>query len=86
MDALSSHELGYAAIGLIGANAEIPLSVLRSIRGKTIYMAPDNDEAGLAMARRLEDTLRKMGIQHVTQRITIGNDLNDYLVHSRKKK
>lgn len=85
-DVLSASELGLPAIGLTGANTDLPLSLLSQLKNKTVYVIPDKDDAGQLMANRLSDLFRKARIQAVIQKLPVGNDLNDYLLKQRKFK
>lgn len=84
-DVLSAYELGLPAIGLTGAHTKIPADFLNIMRGKTIYIIPDNDPAGASMEIQVTKSLRSAGIQSIVQRVPHGKDLNDYLV-SRKRR
>jgi len=84
-DALSAIEMGLTAIGLTGASATFSTNLLRSMRSKTAYIIPDNDEGGKTMETRIAALLRQAGIQFVVQRVPHGKDLNDYLVWRKQK-
>jgi DNA primase len=83
-DTLSAFELRLPAIGLTGANTPFPEELLRSMRNKTAYLVPDNDESGRSMEERMIALFRKSGIQCVIQRVPHGKDLNDYLVWRKR--
>ncbi|MDB5406372.1 MAG: Zinc finger, CHC2-family protein [Rhodospirillales bacterium] len=85
-DVLSAHELDLAAIGLPGAGSHFPTNVFRALRGRTVYIVPDNDKAGMDMRTRLTTDFRRAGIQSVTKSLPVGKDLNEYLRHTRKSK
>ncbi|WP_092230669.1 toprim domain-containing protein [Bradyrhizobium sp. Gha] len=84
-DTLSATEMGLTAIGLTGASTTFSTNLLRSMRSKTAYIIPDNDEAGKAMEARVTALFRRAGIQFVVQRVPHGKDLNDYLVWRKQK-
>lgn len=84
-DTLSAFELGLTAIGLTGANTPFPEDLLRSMRNKTAYVIPDNDDSGRAMEERMVALFRKSGIQFVVQKVPKGKDLNDYLVWRKNR-
>ncbi|MEY9634087.1 DNA primase [Bradyrhizobium japonicum] len=84
-DTLSAIEMGLTAIGLTGASTTFSTDLLRSMRSKTAYIIPDNDEAGKAMEARITALFRRAGIQFVVQRVPHGKDLNDYLVWRKQK-
>lgn len=84
-DALSAIEMGLTAIGLTGASTTFSTDLLRSMRTKTAYIIPDNDEAGRRMEARIAELFRRAGIQFVVQRVPNGKDLNDYLLWRKQK-
>jgi DNA primase len=83
VDVLSAYELRRTAIGLTGAGTKLPGAVLSALRGRTVYILPDNDPSGERMAENTLAALRKWGIHAVIQKLPHGKDLNEYLVHSR---
>ena len=85
MDVLSAYELNLTAIGFAGASVKFPQSVLSSLKGKSVYIIPDKDEAGEKMAASTLRSLRSCGIQAVVQQLPQGKDLNDYLKLQRSK-
>jgi len=84
-DVLSAHELGLSAIGLLGAHDNIPLAVLRQMRGKTVYVVGDNDPSGRKMAQAQIRLLSKAGIDSKRKELEHGKDLNDFLGFMRSR-
>lgn len=82
-DVLSAFELGFTAIGLQGAASAIPRTVLSALRGRTVHIIPDIDDAGRRMALAATNALRSAGIQVVVQALPQGRDLNEYLTLTR---
>lgn len=79
-DVLSAHQLGYAAIGLIGASAPLPDEVAARLVGRKVEIFGDADKAGSRLASRLIDQLGRRGITTIQKRLPYGvNDLNEYL-------
>ena len=83
LDVLSAFELGLKAFGLLGAQMNLPREIVVVLRGKSVYIVPDNDDAGRMMADRLSRVFLSSGIDHVIQPPPTGNDLNEYLVKIR---
>jgi DNA primase len=83
VDVLSAHELGLVAVGIPGAYSMVPEALIQRLRGKLVYIVPDNDPAGEQMAERLRRALRGRDISSTIQTLPSGNDLNDYLRSSR---
>ncbi len=78
-DVMAAHQLGYAAIGLLGAATPLPTAVVRALRDRSIYIVPDNDEAGEKMLERVKAQLRSSGLTATSKRLSTGEDLSDYL-------
>lgn len=78
-DVMAAHQLGHAAIGLLGAATPLPTTVVRALRGRSIYIVPDNDEAGEKMLERVKAQLRSSGLSATSKRLSTGEDLSDYL-------
>ncbi len=84
-DVLSAYELKIPAIGLQGASSQLPKVVLNGLKEKIVNIISDKDDAGKRMASRLTVALRNAGIQSITKTLPIGNDLNEYLLMSRRE-
>jgi DNA primase len=78
-DVMAAHQLGHAAIGLLGATTPLPMAVIRALRGRSIYIVPDKDEAGEKMLERVKAQLRSAGLSATSKRLPVGEDLSDYL-------
>lgn len=79
-DVLSAHQLGYAAIGLVGASAPLPDEVVARLAGRMVEIFGDADKAGSRLASRMLDQLGRRGITTIQKRLPDGaNDLNEYL-------
>ena len=85
MDVISAHQLKLSAIGLLGASSGIPEDLLPALRTRSVYIVPDDDEAGEAMARNLSTRLKRAGIQSTVKRLTLGKDINEFLSKSRRQ-
>jgi DNA primase len=84
-DVLSAHELGHVAVALLGGSAAVPLDFIARLKGKTIRIIPDNDQAGGRMGASLGHLLTKHGVDNIIQAWPDGiNDVNEYLVSVRK--
>lgn len=82
-DVLSAHELGYSAIATLGASQGLPVNIIKELTAKTVYIVGDNDDAGRKMAESTSKRLAKSGVASKIQKVPVGNDLNDYLIHLR---
>jgi DNA primase len=85
-DVMAAHQLGYAAIGLLGGSTPLPMDVVRALRGRSIYMVPDNDVMGETMVTRIKAQLRSAGLSATTKRLPIGDDLSDFVRIRRGRK
>lgn len=85
MDTLSAIELGYDAIGLIGANMGLNKEHLRRLRGKHVVILLDWDQTGENRAAELQNELRSFGIASTRKkRPSLGvKDVNDHLMIAR---
>ena len=83
-DVISAHELGIAAIGLVGANARLDANTVNRLRGRNVAVFGDNDGPGARFSRNLVKLLSEKGITAIPKRLPSGvNDLNDHLRQSR---
>lgn len=79
-DVLSAHQLGIAAIGLVGAGARPDAAVIASLAGRNVSACGDADKAGASLAQGLIRLLSPHGITVARMRLPAGlNDLNDFL-------
>lgn len=78
-DVMAAHQLGYAAIGLLGGSTPLPVDVVRALRGRSIYIVPDNDAVGETMVTRVKAQLRSAGLSATTKRLPAGEDLSDFV-------
>ena len=78
-DVMAAHQLGYAAIGLLGGTTPLPMDVVRALRGRSIYIVPDNDAVGETMVARIKAQLRSAGLSATTKRLPVGGDLSDFV-------
>ena len=78
-DVMAAHQLGYAAIGLLGGSTPLPMDVIRALRGRSIYIVPDNDVVGEKMVARVKAQLRSAGLSATTKRLPTGEDLSDFV-------
>lgn len=79
-DVLSAAELGYDAIGLLGASSSMPRPIIDALRGKFVHLIPDQDAAGARMGQRLQQELAQHGISVVVQELPPGcKDINELL-------
>ncbi|MBX7532640.1 toprim domain-containing protein [Qipengyuania sp. 1XM1-15A] len=85
IDVLSAHELGRVALGLPGAFTSLSSELCKRLSDKTIYLLPDDDEAGAQMAERTRNVLLNHGVQVHIQKLSTGSDLNEYLIAHRSK-
>jgi DNA primase len=83
MDVLSLHEFGLTAIGLPGAATRPSAEVFHSLKGKIVYVLPDQDEAGDGMVEALVPLLRLYRIECVVQELPRGKDANEFLMRRR---
>lgn len=85
-DVMAAHQLGYAAIGLLGATTPLPMAVIGALRGRSLYIVPDKDAAGEKMLERVKAQLRSAGLSATSKRLPAGEDLSDYLRMRRGRK
>lgn len=87
IDALSAIELGYSAIGLLGANAQLGGTQLKVLRKKRVHILLDWDHTGERRATQLQHEFRRNGIVSVRKSRPSPNakDVNDYLRELRKE-
>lgn len=79
-DVLSAHQLGWTAIGLVGAGAKPDATTLSKLAGRNVAVFSDADKAGAALSRAITQSLRSHGATVVRKILPLGlNDLNDYL-------
>jgi DNA primase len=78
-DVMAAHQLGYAAIGLLGGTTRLPMDVVRALRGRSIYIVPDNDAVGESMVTRVKAQLKSAGLSATTKRLPVGEDLSDFV-------
>jgi DNA primase len=79
-DVLSAHELGRAAIGVLGTSARIDDKVLARLKQYNVVVLGDADVPGQAFSAKLVALLARRGITAVTRPLPAGcNDINDYL-------
>ncbi len=85
IDTLSAIELGYGAIGLIGANAKLNKEQLSQLRGKQVVILLDWDSSGETGAADLQKEMRKFGIASTRKRCPSPTvkDVNEYLMERR---
>ena len=84
-DVLSAHELGQAAVALLGGGAQLPSNFMAQLKGRTIRILPDNDSAGRRMGLSLGQSLAKYGVDPIVQSWPVGiNDVNEYLISVRQ--
>lgn len=79
-DVLSIHQMGLAAIGVLGGTTALPNDVVKCLRGKDIYIVPDRDAVGETMVQRLKAQLMLAGISAITKRLDMGGDVNERLM------
>lgn len=85
-DVLSAHQLGWNAIGLVGAGARPDATVLSRLAGRNVVIFGDADKAGAALSRGITQSLRSHGTTVIRKRFPPGiNDLNDYLRHTQER-
>lgn len=82
-DVLAAHDLGRAAIGLLGSMAMIPSDALVALKGRSVCLMPDMDRAGDEMERRLGKQLDRARISWVRKTLPFGSDLSEYLSMKR---
>ncbi len=83
-DTLSAHEMGHAAVGLVGANAHLDQATIDRLRGHNVVLIGDRDPAGQSFARDTVRLLSRQGITAVTRQLPVGtNDINDLLRQQR---
>lgn len=78
-DVLSVHQMGLAAIGVLGGTTALPNDVVESLRGKDVYIVPDGDAVGDTMVQRLKAQLQRARILAITKRLDMGGDVNERL-------
>ena len=85
IDTLSAIEIGYSAVGLIGAGATFTRNNILSLIGKNVDILLDWDEQGEVRSEKLVKELRSHGVAAVRKQIFNSsiNDLNDFLVKER---
>lgn len=83
-DTLSAHELHRPAIGLVGANAHLDLTVIERLRGHNVILVGDRDVAGQRFARDMIRLLSQQGITAIARKLPAdANDINDLLRQQR---
>ncbi|WP_454758822.1 toprim domain-containing protein [Caulobacter segnis] len=85
-DVLAAFELKMPAIGLLGGATSLPESTVNSLKGKMVYVVPDNDDQGSRMSAGVNEQLHRAGIHSLTKTIPTGKDINEYLLISRTVK
>jgi DNA primase len=85
-DVLSAHELKLSAIGLLGGASRLPEHLLRALRGRRVLVVPDADDVGGRMSATVLADCRRRGIQCVIKPLSVGKDVNEYLLLSRHRK
>jgi DNA primase len=84
-DVVSAHKLSLAAIGILGGSSRLPDNVLSALKGRTVYIVPDADDAGSRIAAKLRENLRSRGIRCITKPLSMGKDINEFLLLSRRR-
>jgi len=79
-DVLSVHQMGRAAIGVLGGMTALPNEVVESLSGKDVYIVPDRDAVGETMVQRLKAQLQRAGVSTITKRLDVGGDVNERLM------
>jgi len=79
-DVMSIHQMGLAAIGVLGGTTALPKDVMKELRAKDIYIVPDRDAVGETMAQHLKAQLQRAGLSTVTKRLDMGGDVNERLM------
>ncbi|HXV00563.1 MAG TPA: toprim domain-containing protein [Caulobacteraceae bacterium] len=79
-DVLSVHQMGRAAIGVLGGMTALPNEVVESLSGKDVYIVPDRDAVGETMLQRLKAQLQRAGVSAITKRLDVGGDVNERLM------
>lgn len=79
-DVMSIHQMGLAAIGVLGGTTPLPNDVVECLRGKDIYVVPDRDAVGETMVQRLKAQLQRAGLSAITKRLDVGSDVNERLM------
>lgn len=83
-DVLSAAELGWEAIGFVGAAAARPVRWFAGLNGKNANIVGDADAAGKRFAASIEKELGSYGITAFIKKLPAGiNDLNEYLMMKR---
>lgn len=82
-DVLSIHQMGRAAIGVLGGMTALPNEVVESLVGKDVYIIPDRDAVGETMVQRLKAQLQRAGVSVITKRLDVGSDANERLMMRR---
>lgn len=83
-DVVSAHELGLAAVGLVGANGHLDEVTIQRLRGRNVAIYGDTDAPGARFARGLVKMLAGRGITAIPKRLPAdANDLNDHLRKAR---
>lgn len=78
-DVLSIHQMGKAAIGVLGGTTALPNDVVESLRGRDVYIVPDRDAVGETMVQRLKAQLQRARISVIIKQLDIGGDVNERL-------
>lgn len=84
-DTLSAHELGFAAIGLLGVSAELQRDEIQRLRNRTVVILLDWDPPGEQRATEMKAQLSKHGIVSIRKQRPHPKvkDLNDFLATIR---
>jgi DNA primase len=84
-DVLSAAELGFSAIGVLGAHAHFDDGVVGQLGNKDIFLAGDADKAGQAFNKRIAKLLSIRGLTVIRKQFPAGiKDLNEYLTQKRR--
>lgn len=79
-DVLSAAEMGKDALGLLGANSQLDLTVIAKLKQRNVIVIGDADAPGQKFARALVNLLGANGITAISRPPPGGaNDLNAYL-------
>lgn len=81
---VSAHEIGLAAIGVLGANGHMDDTTVAKLRGRNVAVYGDADKPGAHFTQGLVQRLGRHGITAIPKRLPTGiGDLNDYLKNMR---
>ncbi len=87
MDTISAIELGYGAIGILGATTALGDDQIKSLQGKEVDILLDWDEAGEKASQNLQRISNQHGIISIrkSRPSPAANDLNEYLVEEARR-